>query len=208
MPRRNRVDPFGEIISVAARGTLMGNRGCLHDANGNVTKRSARTAWVTCALAFKGRKRAVMAPGQYTELFFLDEATALAAGHRPCATCQKARYDEFKSHWTHANPETAHSIQEIDSCLKGERVASRGASARWTSRLSEVPQGALVTQASNPGTALLSWRGNLHPWTPDGYLPAAAARNDEAVSVITPKSICRVLSAGFAARVHPSAGRL
>lgn len=207
MPRRNRVNPFGEIISVDARGTLMGNRGCLHDANGNITKRSARMAWVTCVLAFKGRKRIVMTPGQYTELFFLDEATALAAGHRPCATCQKARYDEFKNLWSRSNPDTAGSIQEIDSCLQRERVASQGASARWVSKLSDVPDGALVTQESNPGTALLHWRGVIHPWTPDGYLPAVAARPNEPVSVITPQSVCRVLSAGFVARVHQSAGR-
>lgn len=208
MPRRNRVNPFGEIIAVAARGTLMGNRGCLHDANGNVTKRSARMAWVTCVLAFKGRKRTVMTPGQYTELFFLDEATALAAGHRPCATCQRARYDEFKSLWTRANPGTAGSIEDIDSCLQRERVASKGAAARCTSRLSDVPEGALVTKESNPSAALLHWRGQLHPWTPDGYLSAVPARNDETVSLITPPSVCRVLSAGFVTRIHPSAGQL
>ena len=89
MPRQNRVNPWGEIISVSDRGLFMGNRGTLHDAHGQLTsQRWTRKPWVTCQLSFKDRHRQVMSPGQYTELFFLDEATALAAGHRPCATCQ------------------------------------------------------------------------------------------------------------------------
>ena len=83
MHRQNRVDPQGALVAVAARGTLMGNRGCLHDDGGHIVRQSARDAWVTCLLSFKDRQRQIMQPGHYTELFFLDEATALAAGHRP-----------------------------------------------------------------------------------------------------------------------------
>ena len=85
MPRQNRVTPFGDIVASSARGTLMGNRGCLHDASGRITRPWRLTAWIYCLLEFKGRRRAVMSSGKYTELFFLDEATALAAGHRSCA---------------------------------------------------------------------------------------------------------------------------
>ena len=84
MSRQNRVTPYGEIVAVSAKGTLMGNRGCLHDDAGRIVRQSQRKAWIYCLLEFKGIKRTVMAPGNYTELFFLDEATALAAGHRPC----------------------------------------------------------------------------------------------------------------------------
>ena len=99
MPLQNRVTPYGDIIAVSARGTLMGNRGRLHDAIGRVVRRqvSSYSAWVTCLLAFKGRRRTVMAPGRYTELFFLDEATALSAGHRPCGECRRADYRRFKA---------------------------------------------------------------------------------------------------------------
>ena len=99
MPLQNRVTPFGELIATPARGTLMGNRGCLHDAQQRIRRTFAVKRWIICVLEFKGRHRQVMAPGQYTELFFLDEATALAAGHRPCAECQRARYDLFRAHW-------------------------------------------------------------------------------------------------------------
>ena len=100
MPLQNRVTPFGEIVVSAARGTLMGNRGCLHDAERRLTGRRWTTrAWVTCALSFNGRRRQLMTPGFYTELFFLDEATALAAGHRPCAECRRSAYRAFKERW-------------------------------------------------------------------------------------------------------------
>ncbi|WP_197446143.1 hypothetical protein [Tautonia plasticadhaerens] len=96
MPRRNRVTPHGEIVAVPARGTLMGNRGVFHDAKGQIRRPWALRRWILCVLAFKGRCRQVMAPGRYTELFFVDEATGLAAGHRPCAECQRARYNAFR----------------------------------------------------------------------------------------------------------------
>jgi hypothetical protein len=100
MPLQNRVNPYGEIVANASRGAWMGNRGCLHGANRQLTsKRWTRKAWVICELSFHGRHRDVMAPGSYTELFFLDEATALAAGHRPCGTCRKAASKDFVAAW-------------------------------------------------------------------------------------------------------------
>src|SRR4051794_26424644 len=99
MPRQNRVTPSGDIITTPERGTLMGNRGVLHDADARIVRRWQGKRWIACVLEFKGRWRPVMAPGRYTELFFLDEATALAAGHRPCAECRRRRFDEFRDTW-------------------------------------------------------------------------------------------------------------
>ena len=95
VPKQNRVTPFGEIVAVPERGTLMGNRGVLHDDRGTIRRPWQLRRWILCVLEFKNRKRSVMSPGCYTELFFLDEATGLAAGHRPCAECQRPRFREF-----------------------------------------------------------------------------------------------------------------
>src|SRR5262245_56377085 len=103
MPRQNRVTPFGAIIATAARGTLLGNRGVLHDAAGRIVRPWQLKRWILCRLQFKGRRRAVMTPGRYTELFFLDEPTGLAAGHRPCAECQRGRFDAFRRAWQLGN---------------------------------------------------------------------------------------------------------
>ncbi|HTJ10817.1 MAG TPA: hypothetical protein VL547_02270, partial [Dinghuibacter sp.] len=96
---QNRVDPYGNIIFTPARGAWMGNRGLLHDAQQHIRRPFRLKAWIICVLQFKGRHRPVMAPGQYTELFFLDEATALSAGHRPCAECRREDFNRFKAAW-------------------------------------------------------------------------------------------------------------
>ncbi|SFM25500.1 hypothetical protein [Marinobacter zhejiangensis] len=103
MPLQNRVNPKGIIESNSARGTLMGNRGVLHNASKEVTRLFKTKAWITCALEFKGRQRTLMSPGAYTELFFLDEVAAFAAGHRPCVEYRRARYNEFRNAWSVAN---------------------------------------------------------------------------------------------------------
>src|SRR3954464_14328807 len=103
MTRQNRLTPFGEIVAIPNRGTLMGNRGVLHDNAGAIRRAWQLRRWILCVLKFKGRKRAVMQPGCYTELFFLDEATGLAAGHRPCAECQRQRFREFRAAWVAGN---------------------------------------------------------------------------------------------------------
>src|SRR5512143_2394419 len=103
MPRQNRVNPFGQIIATPARGALMGNRGCLHDTGDRPLRQYQGRRWIICVLDFKDRKRQPMPSGRYTSLFFLDEATALAAGHRPCAECQHGRYRMFRDVWAAAN---------------------------------------------------------------------------------------------------------
>lgn len=210
MQRRNRVDPFGNLIATPARGTLMGNRGCLHDDNGRLIKVWARLPWVTCVLDYKGRHRQIMAPGKYTELFFLDEATALSAGHRPCGTCQKARYEEFKRLWLATNATGRHtaanSIADIDAFIHAERYASAGEKAVWKAAIGELPEGVVYLRSSDPNQPWLKWQGAMQQWSPEGYSHAEPLDDKEPVRVITPKSIVRTLTAGFKPRVHPSAG--
>src|SRR3954464_7083940 len=128
MTRQNRLTPFGEIVAIPNRGTLMGNRGVLHDNAGAIRRAWQLRRWILCVLEFKGRKRAVMQPGCYTELFFLDEATGLAAGHRPCAECQRQRFNEFRTAWVagdYARTEgRTPTAVETDDRLHGERVGA------------------------------------------------------------------------------------
>ena len=203
MTRQNRVTPYGEIIAVPERGTLMGNRGCLHDAQGRVTKRSARPAWVTCLLSFNGRQRKVMSPGQYTELFFLDEATALAAGHRPCATCQRDRYNEFRMLWERVHPGQS-LIAEVDRTLQRSRYATAGNDALWKADRSQWVDGLFVADARFPYAVALLCNARLHPWTPGGYGAPVAIATTAQATVVTPKPVVDVIRAGFRPRVHSS----
>ncbi len=208
MPLKNRVTPWGEIVATPQRGLFMGNRGCLHDGQWRVTKAWARTPWVTCLLQFKDRHREVMSPGQYTELFFLDEATALAAGHRPCATCRRAEYDTFKALWLEANPEQAERSEgkttEIDKLLHAERVDAQRNKRTWSARLGDLPDGCLVVL---PGTRdpWLVWDGLVHTWTAGGYASRRLMPPDTALEVLTPPSVVKTLARGYRPVVHPSA---
>ena len=208
MPLQNRVTPWGEIVAIPERGLLMGHRGCLHDGERRVTKAWARTPWVTCLLQYKDRQREVMSPGQYTELFFLDEATALAAGHRPCATCRRADCDAFKALWLEANPERAArsegKITEIDKLLHAERVDARRSKRTWTGRLGELPEGCMVV-LHGTRDAWLVWDGQIHEWTPDGYAAAKPLDLEVEVEVLTPLFVAKTLGRGYRPAVHPSA---
>ena len=164
MPRQNRVDPFGNLIADPARGTLFGNRGVLHADDGSIVRRHALRRWIYCRLEFKGRKRELLQPGRYTELFFLDEATALAAGHRPCAECMRGRFNEFRAAWS-ANPTAA---TELDAALHAERLTPDGAQATWRSPLGDLPDGAMVALDRTPH---LVRAGALRPWSFSGYGP-------------------------------------
>lgn len=205
MPLQNRVDPWGNLVAVSARGEFLGNRGILHNGNKNIIKPWAHKNWVTCELSFKGIKRELFGPNSYSELFFLDEATALAAGHRPCAHCRRQRYNEFKRLWGIANglpDSTAVSSPEIDKQLHLERASRNRTKILFSTIFSEVPDGTLIALATE---AYLVWGGCLHKWSHHGYdttwpLPP----EDKVVQVITPQTIVQMFKVGFKPLVHAS----
>jgi hypothetical protein len=212
-PLQNRVTPFGDLVATTARGTLMGNRGRLHDDARRIVRRVVPSyrAWVTCRLEFRGRWRAVMTPGRYTELFFLDEATALAAGHRPCGECRHADYRRFKALWLTANRARSAGcdgpIAAIDRQLHRERLGADGRPRTFSAALASLPDGVFV---GVPGTRepLLLWRAALRPWSPAGYgAPRACPDEADRVTVLTPRSTVAAIAAGYAPAVHPSASQ-
>lgn len=201
MPLQNRINPEGEICFSPERGTLMGNRGCLHDDQKRIISRSKRDAWVTCALSFKGIRRPLMAPGSYTELFFLDEATALAAGHRPCATCRRDRYDAFMAAWAKGNRGGAKVLAgEVDKQMKLDRASS----ARMTiTEFDDFPDGVMFK--TSDGTCYLLKSGKLFPWSFQGYgNPVLAEAVAGPFVVLTPESTVKAIRAGYVVGVHES----
>ncbi len=208
MPLQNRVDPWGRLHAVPSRAaTLMGNRGILHDAERRVVRRWATPAWIACDLHYGGIRRApVFKPGTYSELFFLDEATAFAAGHRPCAYCRRASYAAFKDLWFAAverDPAVRRSHREIDRRLHAERVGRGIPKRTYFAALRTLPDGAMFAR---DGEAYLVYRARLWRWSFDGYAPAPALQLDRIVEVLTPRSSVAVLAAGYAPQVHPTVG--
>ncbi|HTU22424.1 MAG TPA: hypothetical protein VMG10_30570 [Gemmataceae bacterium] len=209
MPRQNRVTPFGEIVAVPERGTFMGNRGVLHDGDGRILRAWQLKRWIVCVLEFRGRKRQVMTPGRYTELFFLDEATALAAGHRPCAECRYARFVAFCNAWAAAHPNDGTSArptaQEIDDRLHAERLAPDRSKRSFVAALDDLPDGVIVALAAWGAQACLVWGDYLLAWSPGGYGERRRRPKVEAVRVLTPKSTVETIRAGYVPEIHPSA---
>ncbi len=211
---QNRVDPFGAIHAVAARGTLMGNRGgCMHTRHQRLTgRRWVSTRWIACKLDFRGWHREVMQLGRYTELFFLDEATAFAAGHRPCMLCRGADARRFIAAWLAGNRhgQSLRSVDELDRALHAERVDTathRQRTARTP--LQGLPEGAMVTFDVDPGTPLLVWDGALWPWSFAGYQEPRAWGDAFATgegTLLTPPSVVEAFRAGYRPAVHPSCG--
>jgi hypothetical protein len=193
MPRRNRVTPLGDLIAVPERGLVYGNRGCLHDAEGRIRRRFQVKRWIACRLEFRGRYRAdPMPPGRYTGLFFLDEATAFAAGHRPCAECRREDYNRFMEIVGERRAD------DLDERLHAERMGSRP-------RTHDLPDGAFVLHDGEPWLVL---EEGLRRWTPGGYTDRVARPRE--ASVITPRTTLEVLRAGWNGAVpflHPSTGR-
>src|ERR1700689_5430674 len=157
VPRQNRVTPFGEIIATPERGTCMGNRGILHDADGRVRRKWVLKRWLVCVLEFRGRKRTVMSPRHYTELFFLDEATALAAGHRPCAECRRERFNAFRNAWRLGENLQPPTAAEIDNRLHTERLAPDKQKKVYLANLAELPNSVFVRIADCGENAYLVW---------------------------------------------------
>ena len=208
-PLRNRVTPDGEIIATPERGTMMGNRGILHDEDSRIRRPWQVKRWLLCVLEFRGRHRTIMAPHRYTELFFLDEATGLAAGHRPCFECRRSRFLAFRDAWAAGNrparpPETIRA-DPMDDQLHAERVGPGRSKRVFTADLDELPDGVFVEPGGPDGRACLIWRGRLLDWSPGGYTRSRRRPEGTMVSVLTPPSTVAAIRAGYVPQVHPSA---
>ena len=205
MPLQNRVTPFGTLIATSERGTLMGNRGCLHNDRQQIKRNYQLQRWIICVLEFKGRHRTVMRPGHYTELFFLDEATALAASHRPCAECQRPRFNLFREIWATANPELTNkkrlAAPVIDAWLHKERLNVNyifGLSQSFES----LPDGTFIT--FDDVDCYLVRNAKLLRWTPAGYEVGTISKTKSEARILTPPSIVKTLNAGYPAEFHGS----
>jgi hypothetical protein len=210
MPRHNRVTPSGAIIATPERGMFMGNRGVLHDEKGIIRRPWQVRRWLLCLTEFRGRSRIVMTPNRYTELFFLDEATGLAAGHRPCYECQRGRFQDFRDAWTAGNPgppgSTPPTAGALDDRLHAERVGPGRSKQTYRAKLDDLPGGVFVVVDGREGEACLVHGGSLLPWSPGGYLEGRPRPRGEEVSVLTPRSTVRAIRSGFVPVVHSTAG--
>ena len=207
MALRNRVTPFSELVADPARGLVYGNRGCLHDAAGEIRRRYAVKRWIGCRLEFRGWKRTrLLQPGKFTELFFLDEATAFAAGHRPCALCRHDDYQRFVTMWHKLHPGDEAGADPLDARLHDERIdpGTRG-QRRHEAAFETLPDGASVVVN---GAAFLVNGNVLRRWTPGGYT-TALPRPGGSATVLTPPSLVEVLRVGWDGAavplLHPSA---
>lgn len=209
-PLQNRVTPFGEIIATPERGMFLGNRGGqIHNARKELTSRRWVSAqWITCLLEFKERHMEVMAPHHYTQLFFLDEATAFAAGHRPCFECRRSDAKRFFEAWRTGNPilagEGIPKVDAVDAVLQHERLTRDRTKLTFEATLWQSPDGVFFVRAGAPKDAWLLWQGKLWRWTPGGYTDSTPALPAETVRVLTPKSIAQAFTAGYVPVVHES----
>lgn len=209
MSLQNRVDPYGALHATEARGAWMGNRGVLHDASKHLVAAWRLQRWITCVLTFKERRREVFAPNRYSELFFLDEATSLAAGHRPCAECRRERYEEFRAAWAVGGRGRGSApgflkAEAIDRVLHAERLDAGGGKRTYAAVVSSLPDGTIVEHAGIPH---LVRDGTLSPWSLTGYGPAADVAPETEVAVLTPRSIVLAIQEGFLPQVHERAGQ-
>jgi hypothetical protein len=203
MALQNRVNPFADLFAAPARGLFMGNRGGrFHtDAKTLTARRWESRQWICCVLDFKGRQRDVWGRF-YTELFFLDEPTALAAGHRPCFECRRKDAEAFAGRWQEARRlGTRPYAGEMDDVLHGERLLGR-AKRLHRRKIDGLPDGAFIARE---GTAFAVRGDALLRWTPQGYAPREPRPHGSAVDVLTPPAILAVLSAGYDPLWHPSA---
>jgi hypothetical protein len=203
MPLQNRVTPTGEIVATSHRGTMMGIRGgCFHDDHRTLKRRQwASKRWICCVLSYKGRRRELMRPGHYTELFFLDEATAFAAGHRPCFECRRPAALRYQSLWTQSiGRGVTPRAGDMDDILHAERMADRH--KRPKRQLADVPDRAMV---EIEGAPFLWSEVTLRPWSFAGYGPPRVAPAHSTVTVITPPATLAILTAGYQPMLHATA---
>ncbi|SOX54357.1 hypothetical protein MAAFP003_3033 [Mycobacterium ahvazicum] len=200
-PARNRVSPVGVIIAVPGRGAWMGNRGRLHEgrASRDVVRNHQHKTWITCVLSFRGRRVAQWEPNRYTPLFFLDEAVALAAGHRPCGECRQRDYLTYRSLWVETRCGTKPYAKEMDTQLHRERRDKTGHRARWI----DLPDGAFVATDSGPAVVV---GGHLAAWDQDNtYRHKLLRPVSGQATVLTPPSTVRILRAGYPVQIDDAA---
>jgi hypothetical protein len=204
VPLQNRVTPSGELVRASERGALMGNRGVLHDRDRQIARPWQLIRWIACLTEFRGRWRPVMAPNRWTELFFLDEATALAAGHRPCAQCRHADYQRFREAFSAAHGSESPSAGAIDRVLHADRLLGRTEKRTYLERPAALPDGAMVRLE---GDAWLVRGGELLRWSLGGYGTRRPGSSlPERLEVLTPRSAVAAPAAGYTPALHGSAG--
>lgn len=200
----NRVTPEGAIITHPARGLFMGNRGILHDAEGRILAPFRHRGWVCCVTAFRGRRRELMAPGRYTELFFLDEAVALAAGHRPCGECRREAYARYRAAWAAATGTGLPTPHEMDRTLHAARILPRrGTKLTFAAGFETLPDFTFLRTGAGPA---MTFGDRLLPWAPGAYGAPLPRPASGAVEVLTPRPTVEVLRAGYRPVLHPTAG--
>lgn len=195
---QNRVHPSGDLIRTKARGSWMGTRGLIHNDQQEIVRAFKLKTWITCKLEFKGRRRKVMTPNLYTELFFLDEATAFSAGHRPCCECRRAEFNLFKHLWIQANPEYGFNmktrIYEIDAIIHKERIDLNNKKITYEEKISNIPNGTFILVNNE---AYLVTGKKIYRWTEHGYETGKALSIATTVTVLTPQSIVNTFRAGY-----------
>ena len=203
MPLQNRVTPTGEIIGTPHRGMFTGNRGIIHDPATKtlLKKRWSTPAWLTCTCEFRGRRREVMATQSWTELFFLDEATALAAGHRPCFYCRRDDANRFRAAWEKGNRVHDARMHDIDAVLHHERLDhGQKRLHALLMPLDQLPVGAMVSQGEE---SFLVTQGRVLLWSPAGYTEVEPQPGE--AKLLTPPSTLRALHAGYRPALHATA---
>jgi hypothetical protein len=208
MPLQNRVSPFSTLTATPERGAWTGNRGVIHDAHKEIVRNHAVKYWITCVLEYKNFQRKVMTPNRWTELFFLDEATAFAAGHRPCGFCRYPDFKRFKTLWLVANSkryalEENTKIDVIDALIHQERLEGNGVQKTFKSILITLPNGTLIN-LDKTTKAYLWYQENLYEWSFGGYTKVLEFDKNQEVNVLTPFSYVETFRAGYLPQIHAS----
>jgi hypothetical protein len=209
MSLQNRVNPFSHLIATPERGGWTGNRGVIHNTEQKIVKNHAIKAWICCVLQYKNFQRKVMSPNRWTELFFLDEATAFAAGHRPCGFCRHPDFKRFKSLWLLANGEqygltNGSKMDAVDAFIHEERLDKNGLQKTFKAALSDLPDGTFIA-FDDLNQAYLWHQDQLFAWSFGGYTKVVDVDTQQVVNVLTPRSYVAVFKAGYVPQVHFSA---
>ena len=206
MTRRNRVDPFGDLHAAAERGTLTGNRGCLVDDDRRLVRHHQGNLWISCVTSFRGWRQPLDAPHRWTPLFFLDDAVALAAGHRPCGTCRAEAYASYRDAVARAFPGRwrATSLNRqlaAERLQRGRGLERAGDRWMWSAKFGTVPAGAVVVLDSQPHLVV---GGVARPFGFDGWGLDRHVDVDQSVTVLTPRLSVAALAHGYIPTLHPT----